>query len=68
MPGIMTLFLHPTLKAPLLEGTPIWLSFQPTVDLETLEPHIIAITTIARQRRPNLFHTNVRNYQCDLSQ
>ena len=38
-----------------------------TVDLETLEPHIIANYTIIRQRRPTLLHTSVRNDQCDLS-
>ncbi len=38
-----------------------------TVDLETLEPHIIASYTIIRQMRPTLLHTSVRNDQCDLS-
>ncbi len=39
-----------------------------TVDLETIEPQIIASYTIIRWLRTTMLHTRVRNYQCDLSQ
>ncbi len=39
-----------------------------TADLETLEPHIIANSSIVRQLRANLLDTSMWNYECDISQ